>query len=184
MNIQFVEVREIDPPHGEEPVVWRLATNRPIDTEEQIAAVVDAYRQRWQVEEFFKAIKTGCRYQQLQLENHRALLIALSIDIVVAWQLLLLRWAVRNRPDAPAATVLPEEFHPVLVALACGGSRHESGQNLTVRDALLTIANLAGHIKNNGPPGWLLLSRGYAHLVAIQRGWALATRQLGLPLEM
>ena len=53
-------------------------------------------------------------------------------------------------------------------------------QNLTIRTAFLTIASLAGRIKNNGPPGGLLLGRGHAHLVASQRGWALAMRHPGL----
>jgi hypothetical protein len=46
-------------------------TTEPIATEQQVAAVVDAYRQRWLIEEFFKALKTGCQYQQLQLESLR-----------------------------------------------------------------------------------------------------------------
>lgn len=77
LTLNVVEVREVDPPKNEAPVIWRLATTEPVDTEEQVAAVVDAYRQRWLVEEFFKALKTGCRFQQLQLESSRALLIVL-----------------------------------------------------------------------------------------------------------
>src|SRR5882762_3222479 len=90
LSLQVVEVREVNPPENEIPIVWRIITTEPVDTEEQVAAVVDAYRQRWLVEEFFKAVKTGCRYEQLQLESLRALLIALSIEVAVAWRLLLL----------------------------------------------------------------------------------------------
>lgn len=69
--MNFVEVREIDPPQGEQPVLWRLVTTEPIDTIEQIAAVIDSYRCRWIIDDFFKALKTGCRYQELQLKRLR-----------------------------------------------------------------------------------------------------------------
>ena len=65
LTLNFVEVREPNPPESEEAIVWRLVMTEPIDTAQEIAVVIDAYRQRWLIEEFFKALKTGCRYQQL-----------------------------------------------------------------------------------------------------------------------
>jgi hypothetical protein len=41
-------------------------TTEPIDTPEQILAVVDGYRHRWKIEELFKALKTGCAYEKRQ----------------------------------------------------------------------------------------------------------------------
>ena len=35
-------------------------TTEPIDTVEQVLRIVDWYRARWVIEEFFKALKTGC----------------------------------------------------------------------------------------------------------------------------
>ena len=64
-------------------------TTEPIDTPEHIAASVDVYIKRWLIEEFFKAIKTGCRYEQRQLKTANALLIDLAIENVIAWRLLL-----------------------------------------------------------------------------------------------
>jgi len=118
LTLHFVEVREIDPPDGEQPVLWRLVTTEPIDTSEQIAAVVDGYRQRWVVEEFFKALKSGCRYQQLQLESGRALLVALAIEAAIAWRMLLLRWVAHSEPEAPASSVLRKEQVALLSARA------------------------------------------------------------------
>ena len=69
LHLHVVEVREVDPPENETPIVWRLVTTEPVDTEKEVADIVDAYRQRWVIEEFFRALKAGCRYQQLQLES-------------------------------------------------------------------------------------------------------------------
>lgn len=173
--LQVVEVREVDAPNGELPIVWRLVTTEPVDTEDQVAAVVDAYRQRWLIEEFFKAIKTGCKYQRLQLESLRALLIALAIESVVAWRLLLLRWAAQNCPAMDAEAVLPREHVDLLSSLAASATSRPHA-TLDVRDALFELARLGGHIPNNGPPGWLVLQRGLDALLLIQRGWRLARR--------
>jgi hypothetical protein len=55
------------------------------------AAVVDAYRARWVVEEFFKALKTGCQIEKRQMETYEALRIALALFLPIAVRLLALR---------------------------------------------------------------------------------------------
>lgn len=90
---------------GTLPRRWRH-TNLPIDTTEQVAAIVDAYRGRSVIEEFFKAIKTGCAFEKRRLETLRALLNALAIFLVIAWRLLVLRHVARTSPDAPAVGAL------------------------------------------------------------------------------
>lgn len=40
----------------------------------------------------------------------------------------------------------------------------------TVRQAMLAIAQLGGHIKNNGDPGWLVLGRGFEELLILEEG--------------
>ena len=43
-----VIAREIDPPAGEEPIQWRLLTNREITTLDEAAELIDWYRARWE----------------------------------------------------------------------------------------------------------------------------------------
>ena len=83
--VNVVRVLEKKPPRGADPVEWLLYTSLPVDTPEQILAVVDAYRQRWLIEEFFKALKTGCIYEKRQLETLHGLLIVLALSVPVAW---------------------------------------------------------------------------------------------------
>jgi hypothetical protein len=44
----------------------------------------------------------------------------------------------------------------------------------TLGDAMRLLARMGGHLKNNGPPGWLTISRGYHHLLTLVAGWGLA----------
>jgi hypothetical protein len=40
----------------------------------------------------------------------------------------------------------------------------------SIRDAMLAVARFGGHIKNNGPPGWMVLGRGYEKILGLAEG--------------
>jgi hypothetical protein len=170
LSVNVVEVREVDVPAGEAPVHWLLVTTEPIETVEQILTVVDWYRARWVIEEFFKALKTGCAFEKRQLHDLHALSNALGLFIPVAWQLLVLRADARARPTAPAAAVLSTDQLHVLRRVA----RKPLPKQPTARDVYLAIAALGGHLKHNGEPGWQVLGRGYEKLLTLTEGYNLA----------
>jgi hypothetical protein len=165
-----VRVHEKHPGRGVDPVEWRLVTSEPIETVEDVAGIVDGYRARWLIEEYFRALKQGCAYEKRQLESKHALLNALAVFAPIAWQLLALRQLSRDQADLPAGAVLSPMKLTVL-------QRHPDVRlrpNATIRDAMLAIAALGGHIKNNGDPGWQVLGRGFEDLLLLERGAALA----------
>ncbi len=53
----------------------------------------------------------------------------------------------------------------------------------TARDALLAVAALGGHIRSNGDPGWLVLHRGLAKLLAYEEGWLAREKAPGLSIS-
>jgi hypothetical protein len=169
LTMNFVHVTEIDPPAGQEPVDWKLYTTDPIETAEQVLLVVDRYRSRWVIEEYFKAIKTGCAYEKRQLGSRRALLNALAIFVPIAWSLLVLRQEARAKGTAPTAltTIQLQVLRAVL--------RKPLPENPTAVEILLAIAALGGHIKHNGEPGWQVLGRGFERLLSYEVGWRAAT---------
>ena len=168
LKLNAVEAREYGAPAGEPEVLWRLLTTEPIDTEEDVARVVDAYRMRWRIEELFKALKTGCRFESLQLETGRALQIALAIHISVAWRMLLLRWASRELETLPAKLVLTPTQMAALKVIATRAKRKLSAEP-TVREALLAVAGHGGHLMNNGDPGWQTIGHGFRDLLFVEQ---------------
>lgn len=165
--VNVVHVFEKRSPPGEPAVEWFLLTNLPVNTPDAVAYVVDCYRGRWIIEEFFKALKTGCQYERRQLESAKSLLNALAIFAPVAWRLLLLRHLARSDAAAPATSALTPTQLEVLRAV----SKRPLPRSPTARDALLAVAALGGHIKNNGDPGWLVLGRGLHDLLLLEMGW-------------
>lgn len=169
IDVHVLEVREENPEEGEAPVVWYLTTDQPIDTPEDCWRVVDHYRARWMVEEYFKALKTGTAYTALQHRQARTLLAALAPKAIVAWHLLVMRHLARAMPDAPAEVVV----NPVQLAILRHRRPKLIRDNPTVADVLAAVASIGGHIKNNGPAGWLVLGRGYQQLLELEQGFRL-----------
>jgi len=169
IDVNVVHVREVDVPEGVEGVDWLLLTTEPIATEQDILRVVDCYRARWTIEEFFKAIKTGCSYERRQLESAHALLVALALCIPIAWQLLAVRHQSRHKPDRPASHVMDAERLALLIAIT--KDRTLLSPSPTVKEVCYAIAALGGHIRYNGPPGWRTLRDGIERLVLAELGW-------------
>lgn len=165
LNVVYVVERR--PPRGEPPVEWFLLTNLPVATADDIAFVVDCYRGRWMIEEYFKALKTGCAYEKRQLESAHSLLNAMAVLAPVAWRLLLLRHLARDAPERPASAALTPTQLDVLRAVA----RRPIPAKPTVQDVMLAIAALGGHLPRNGNPGWLVLGRGMHDLLILELGW-------------
>lgn len=170
-EINVVRVWEESPPPGEPAISWILFTSEPIATRADLERVVDLYRQRWLIEDFFKALKTGCALERRQIESYDGFCKVLAILAPIACQLLWLRGMDRLRPDEPAETLFsPSELEILHRAPATRGMAKAK----TVSDAILLLARLGGHLKNNGPPGWITLGQGYEKLLLIQFGWQLA----------
>ena len=168
--VNVVSVREAKAPEHMHPVEWFLMTTEPIDTREDILRVVDLYRSRWKVEEFFKALKTGCRYEERQFGSYEALTNLLAILVPIAWKLLRLRTLSRVDADRPATDVLSESELLVLRHVA----EKKLRKNPTLEEAMAAIARYGGHLRSNGRPGWLTLSRGYFRLQDLAIGFELA----------
>jgi hypothetical protein len=171
LHLTLVRVWEPSPPAGEKGVEWLLLTTESCETPAEIMRVVDIYRARWLIEEFFKALKTGCLIQERQFESVHALLNLLALFLPIAVHLLLLRCCARDTPDAPATEVLT----PLQLTVLSHLSHRKMPDHPTANQALWALAGLGGHIANNGWPGWQVLGRAFIALSRALRPWELAT---------
>jgi hypothetical protein len=114
-----IEVREFDPPPGEQPILWRLLTTHTVESVEHALTVIGWYRLRWHIEQLFRTLKRqGLGIEQSVVEDGEALeklaVIAL-IAATITMQLVLARTASTH--DAPASRVFTAEQIEVLHAL-------------------------------------------------------------------
>ena len=170
ITVNVVEVCEVAVPKGEEPVRWLLVTDQPIETDAACWQIVDWYRARWQIEEYFKALKTGTAYSKLQHRSAHTLLAALSAKAVIAWNLLVIRYLGRNHEDVDASAWIT----PTQLAILKMKRPEIIKRKATAGRVMAAVASLGGHIKNNGLPGWQVLGRGWAHLLELEEGFLIA----------
>ena len=166
LPINLVMVTEPRPPADEDPVEWFLLTTEPIDTVEQLEAIIDGYRTRWVIEEYFKALKSGCQVERRQLESYDAMLVALGMFIPIAVRLLNIRTQARLRPNEPSTLLTPTELR--VLAFRTKRNLSSASTNLEIEDAL---ARLGGHQKSNGRPGWSTLGHALQKLMILTEGW-------------
>jgi len=177
LPLYIVQITEVDPPAGEKPVAWTLLTNEPVQSFDDAWRVSSWYERRWIVEELHKAMKTGCRIEDMQFTSTARLEPAIALLSVVATTLLNLRDASR-RPDAHtcrATTLLAKDYVEVLSIWRYRQARHD----LTVHEFYFALARLGGHQnrKRDHPPGWLILWRGWLKLQAMLDGYDAANRK-------
>ncbi len=158
MNV--VEVREVNAPRGVKPLHWVLFTSLPVASFEDAWRVIEHYEKRPLVEEFHKALKTGCRVEERQYETSERLEAITALLSVTAVRLLQLRSVARATPERPAQEVTPRAWITVLQQLRRGR------RIVTVRDFFRQLAGLGGHMlrKCDGEPGWITLWRGFEKL--------------------
>ncbi len=178
LAVNAVHVFEVAAPDGEKPIEWLLLTTEPIDTKEQVAAVIEGYRTRWVVEEYFKALKTGCAFEERQLESFRSLTNLLGYSFIVAYAILLMRAIARGATDLPADALLSPDQ---LVCLGVMTKRSKKAL-ATASKVLDAIAELGVHLKSNGLPGWRVLSRGWQRLLDFETAY-LAMKAAGLVIN-
>lgn len=170
LSLTLVRAWEPSPPSGEKPVEWLLLTTETCQTDAAIMRVVGLYRSRWMIEEFFKALKTGCSLQERQFESKHALLNVLAVFLPIAVHLLWLRTCARDTPDLPAAEV----FTPLQLTVLRHRSHRKMPENPTVLEALWVLAGIGGHIPNNGWPGWQVLGRAFVKFCDAVVVWQMA----------
>jgi len=169
-SVWVVHVRESDPPPDCTALEWVLLTNVPTDGFEAACVRIDWYAKRPVVEEYHKAMKTGCGVEAQQFTTLKALQVTLGLLSVVAVQLLRLRDLSRREEMATrAADEVVEGAYVTVLSLWRFG---EDKPKMSVRDFCLALAKLGGHLnrKQDKPPGWMVLWRGWTKLQLLMVG--------------
>jgi hypothetical protein len=177
LPVWVVRVWESDPPPGAEPLEWFLLTNVPVEQAATARQVIAWYECRWVVEEYHKALKTGCDIESMQFAHQSRLEPMIALQSVVALTLLNLRDASRraDAKTAPATELVAQEYVNVLSAWRHGEARPD----WTVHEFFLALARLGGHQnrRRDKRPGWIVLWRGWTTLQFLVTGSRLESRR-------
>jgi len=160
-----IQAREVESPHGVQPIVWRLLTTLSVANAGEAIERVGWYAQRWQIEMLHKVLKSGCKIESRQLESRAALERLLMLDLIVAWRLMHLTKVGRYEPDDSAALHVSDTEWKILW-WKFKSKEPLPSQPVSMRQIVRWIAQLGGFIgrKSDGDPGVITLWRGLQRL--------------------
>ncbi|MFQ5503076.1 MAG: IS4 family transposase [Phycisphaerae bacterium] len=173
IDLNVVWVREVDAPDGTQPVEWVLYTSQPIETFAQVWEIIEDYESRWLIEEYHKALKSGCRVTARQLKTAARLEAIVGLMSVVAVRLLQLKTLAKAEPNRAARTIVPLLW---LQMLKAARKKLRRVHDLTIYEFYREVAKLGGFLgrKSDGEPGWITIWRGWEKLNTLVRGAELA----------
>jgi hypothetical protein len=171
VEVTAILATEINPPVGEDAVEWLLLTNLQVETAEQAIEKLQWYLCRWQIEIYFKILKSGCRVEELQLEKLERLEPALAFYMIIAWRVLFLTMLGRDCPEMPCDVVFAT---PEWQAVYLVTKREPPPEKPPSLDTMVRmVAGLGGFLnrKSDGFPGvqtlWVGLQRAADFVLAL-----------------
>jgi Transposase DNA-binding/Transposase Tn5 dimerisation domain len=169
IRLWALEAKEEKPPQGVSPISWILLTTVPVKTLSKAKTIIDWYTKRWLIERFHYTLKSGCRIEQLQLQEKERLERALSAYSIVAWRLLFMTYEAREHPDESYRKIVTDEEWEVLCATT-NSSKKIPG---TIYEAVRMIAKMGGFLGRKGDlePGVKTLWTGILRLSYTMTGW-------------
>ena len=177
-EVYIVQVEEINPPKGVEPITWTLLTSIEVINNEIALLVVDYYRRRWSIEELFRILKSGCKAEDADLESGHALMNWCAMRLIVAIRMLSM---LKRRDDLRPAEIL---FSPNELKILAAVEKRYIGKKSTFKKpkrkslawAILMVSLLGGHkaVPSAPPPGQVVLWRGLLKLESAVWGYEVA----------
>jgi len=172
LEISIIHAKEENPPEGEEAIEWFLLTTIKLQSAADIEQCLRWYCLRWRIEDWHRVLKSGCRIEDLANKKAERLINAISINMVIAWRLMLMTLLGREIPELPAEVFFSDIEIKVLHAYA---KKRKLPPPVKVNEAVLIVANIGGYLgrKNDPPPGHQILWQGYMELQFMCLGYSL-----------
>jgi Transposase DDE domain len=181
VTLTLIELTEPNPPDGAKPVTWRLLTTHAAPDAASAWQIVDWYRMRWVIEQFFRILKKqGLRIEDSQVETADRLIKLVAIAARAAVTTLQLTQARDGNSALAAARVFsPAEIAALDAANASYSAptapRPNPYSDRNLPWASWIIARLGGWNGRHGkarPPGPITFKHGLDRLHAMTKDTA------------
>lgn len=163
-----VHAKEMHAPKGATRVEWFLLTTVKVGHDFQRACqVIDWYLARWEIELYFKALKSGCNVEEIQLQEAQRFMSCLALYAVIAWRILFLTKIGRTQSQLPCSEFLSEtEWRTAYIMIKKKKPKHPPN----IGEAIILIAQVGGYLarKSDGPPGMKNLWRGLSRIRQVE----------------
>ena len=184
VTVTCVDVRETTPPADGDPIHWRLLTTHPVGGPGEPWWIVDLYRRRWLIEEFFRTLKTaGFDIEAADIGDPQAMMNFVAAATVAAITIMQLVQARDGTTSQVIADAFDPTDQPILEALSTkleGNTARQKNPHPkgSLAFAAWTIARLGGWTGYYGKAGPQVMRRGLHDFRRIKYGTALSIRNV------
>ena len=126
ITINAVLAIETNPPKGTKALQWVMLTNLPISTPELSFKVIEYYLCRWQIEVFFKILKSGCKVEEAQFMTLKRLLVHLAGSLIIAYRIAFFTMSGRINPEIDCDAFFEDDEWKASLCLQEDASRKTS----------------------------------------------------------
>jgi Transposase DNA-binding/Transposase Tn5 dimerisation domain len=170
-KINAVMAIEETPPEGEEPLVWLLITSLPIETYDDAVKVINYYLCRWEIEMFFKVLKSGCKIEERQLQTTDRMKSLIIVFMILAWRVMFTMMLGRVCGEMPCDDVFDEaEWKSVYKILNRKKAIPKKAPSL--KTFIEMVAMLGGYVPHKeNPPGVKVMWKGMSRMVDFALAW-------------
>jgi Transposase DDE domain len=178
--LTVVDVRELSPPENGEPVHWRLLTTHSVTSLGEARRVIDLYRMRWTIEEFFRTLKTaGFDIEEADIGDPQVMVKFVTAASIAAVTVMQLVKARDGTTDQQLADAFDPDDQSVLEALSTkleGNTERQKNPHPrgSLAFAAWVIARLGGWTGYYGKPGPKVMRRGLHDFQHVKYGTTLS----------
>ncbi len=172
VKVNAVMTIEVDPPEGETPLSWILITDLPIETFDDVKKVIEFYLCRWQIELFFKVLKSGCKIEERQLQAADRMENLITIFMILSWRIMFTMMLGRVCPDISAEDIFEASEWKSVFKIQ-NKNKPLPRKPPRLGDFIIMIAALGGYIptKKGGPPGVKVMWKGMSRMIDFAIAW-------------
>jgi hypothetical protein len=185
IDLAIVDLRETTPPvDGSDPIHWRLLTTHEVTDLGQARRVLDGYRLRWIIEEFFRTLKTaGFDIEAADIGEPDAMINFVGAATVAAVTIKQLVQARDGNTNQGLTDAFDPDDQPVLEAVSAKLAGKTARQRnpypqATLAFAAWVIARLGGWTGYYGKPGPKVMRIGLQEFRAIKYGTKLTLQDV------
>lgn len=173
--LTVIHAREAEEPLNRERIDWKLITNLPVCSSDDVVEMLSWYALRWKIEVFHKILKSGCRAEEARLRTAERLVKLIAVFCILSWRIFWMTMLTRASPNAPPETALTPTETDLLDRLVPDKKTRLEGHR-HLGHYMLKIARLGGYLarKHDAPPGNLVIWRGLSRLTDIKLGATLS----------
>jgi hypothetical protein len=181
VTLTLVDVREPHPPAGAEALHWRLLTTHTVASVQDAWRIVDWYKQRWLIEQYFRVLKLqGFKIEDSQIATADRLLKLIAIAAKAAVITIQLLQARDGRGNQSARIAFNENEIAALAAFNKDiEDKSRTLKNPHAPESLAWAAWIIGRLggwdgyPSSKPPGPITMKHGLDFFHAAAVGWSL-----------